>query len=207
MKTTESILLIATVGLGVVFAATQLPGKDRGPSGQGPGASTPGADSSGAASRQTPTTIELLAAKRASLKPLPPTLRNPFRPVANGTVEDVVEVGIRVTGIFGDDRGGDGRLSALVRGTLIGVEHDASLSVVRIKRGEPGLAELLKGKRVREGDTIGCLRVGYVSQRGVVLLYGEERIPVKLHSQGADGAGSEHEASGTPRRETEPKTR
>ncbi len=206
MKTTESILLIATVGLGVVFAATQLPGKGRGQAGQGPGASTPGADSSRAAPRPTPT-IELLVAKRASLKPLPPTLRNPFRPVANGTAEDMVEIGIRVTGIFGDNHGGDGRLSALVRGTLIGAEHDASLSVVRIKRGEPGLAELLTGKRVREGDTIGCLRVGYVSQRGVVLLYGEERIPVRLHSQGTDGAGSEREASGTHLPETEPKTR
>ncbi len=206
MKTSESILLIATVGLGVVLAATQLPGKGRSQPGQGPGASTPGADGSGAAPRQSPT-IELLVAKRASLKPLSPTLRNPFRPPAKGSIEDMVAVGIRVTGIFGNEHGDDGRLSALVRGTLIGAEHDASLGVVHIARGEPGLAELLKGKRVHEGDTIGCLRVGYVSERGVVLLYGEERIAVKLHPQGADGAGGEHEASGTHPSETEPKTR
>jgi len=189
MKKSESILLIATVGLGVVLAASQLPGKGRGGSIQvATGGSKAAMGGPQAAWRQG-VTLELLVAKRAPLTPLPPTLRNPFRPVSERGVTDELGVGIRVTAIFGDGEGGDERLSALVRGSLIKAD-DAGVATVWVKRSEAGLPELLHGKRVRQGDTIGPLRVVYVGRRGVVLLYEGEQIPLKLHAQGADGAGS-----------------
>jgi hypothetical protein len=220
MKKTELILLVVTVGLGVTFAATRLPGKGRaGPSealdGAGLTAGGQGAALPGAA------TLELLVAKRASLTPLPLSLRNPFRPAGDGPPVREVEVGIRVIGIFGDRDGVDERLAALVTGTLVGPQDDRSgLTVIRMtcdkarldeflngRRVRVGdsvddLAELLEGRRVRQGDTIGGLRVLHVAPRGVVLAYRGERLQIKLYTRGTDPGDSDHDSSGTRPDET-----
>ncbi len=164
MKTSEKILLAGTIGLGLVIAAAHLPGKGRG------GAAPPGPAMRSAvgksAAKVPPATLELLATKQVALKPLPPKIRNPFRPVPEEPVQQEIKDPAPVT-----------------TARKIGAEKVARLRLTGIFDEAGGLAALVNGKVVRAGDRIGELSVVRVTARGVVLEYRGERFFKELYKR------------------------
>jgi hypothetical protein len=163
MKKTEKLLLAATAGLGLVLAVAGLPGKGKGtaPAGApGPAAAAPAAPPEARAA--SPPALELLLTKRAELRPVPPGMRDPFRPPNTNPVRaDAAEQPASQTGAQ--------RLAEL---KLTGVFEEA---------GEP--AALINGKQVRVGDIIGGLRVEEVTSHSVRLEYRGERFVLDLYDR------------------------
>jgi hypothetical protein len=188
MKTSEKILLVVTIGLGVALGATQVGGAGR-------RATPPAAPVAGEpAGKQAPaprarSTLELLASKQAALAPLPTEGRNPFEPdLSEGGVEAVV-VGIKVTGILGESD----PLTALVTGQIVGKRDPAQgLTLLRVAPGERAVEPLLKGLRVQAGQRIGGLTVVRVTGRGVEFRYDDRTFFIELFNRATapPGAGS-----------------
>ena len=163
MRKKEKLLLAGTIGLGLVLAVTQLPGKGRERRGPAEPVAQEPANEGPAKALPPPATLELLATHRVELKPLAPGMRNPFRPVANGA-----SVG--------------GGTITTPEGTTweIGMEKVAQLRLTGILYERTQLAALIDGKPVRAGDRIGELEVVRVTEHGVVLEYRGERFFKKL---------------------------
>jgi len=179
VKKSEKVLLIGTIGFGLVLVASSLPGKG--------GQSAPVADggaqgvSAGPKAKQAPAlTLELLATKRVELTPLPNDLRNPFRLVQEDPRAEQTRLGVQVTAIFGEE----GQLAALVKTKVLEAEKAAGdLTVVRVTAEDGARAALGKSTVVRAGDTIGSLQVVSVKRGGVVLEYRGKRFIGKLHTR------------------------
>ena len=152
MKKSEKILLVGTIGLGLVMAVSVLGGKGgRKAASLGPAGQTAPGTTAKTASRAT---LELLATKRVALEPLEPQLRNPFRPPKVKPEEaetDGLPPGAPVRRI------GMGKVAQL---QLTGIFDEAG-----------GLAALVDGKFVRAGDPVGELRVVKVEPHGVAFEY------------------------------------
>ena len=113
MKKNEKILLIGTIGLGLVLAATVLPGKGKGATQQPQQTEHQGV----VVKKPAPPTLELLASGRVKFEPLPAQMRNPFRAPVYGADHKLVDFSERVealevTGIFNDG----GALVAMING-------------------------------------------------------------------------------------------
>lgn len=179
MKKSEKILLVGTIGVGLVLVATSLPGKGR----RGAAPAGPAVESracGAAVAPAGPGTLELLARGKVALKPLVPGMRNPFRPIRAPSAEVGVQVAIKVTGIFGEE----GEPAAFVKGELIAPgTGTAGLTVVRMADEKERLAVLLKGTLVRAGDTIAELKVVRVGRRGVWLEHRGQRFFVQLYKR------------------------
>jgi hypothetical protein len=155
-------MLVGTIGLGVVLAATHLPGKGRERRTPAEPAAQQPADEEHATALPAPATLELLAAHRVELKPLEPGMRNPFRPVGNGS-------------------SGDQAITTPAGPTWeIGMEKVAALKLTGILYERTRLAALINGKAVRAGDRVGDLTVVRVTEHGVVLEYKGEQFFKKL---------------------------
>jgi hypothetical protein len=163
MRKSEKLLLAGTIGLGLLLAVTQLPGKGHQRRAPEVPAPQPPADNGVGKALPPPATLELLATHRVELKPLAPGTRNPFRPLANGA------------------SGGEGT-GPTARGTAweIGMEKVSELKLTGILDERTRLAALINGKPVRAGDHVGDLTVVRVTEHGVVLEYQGQRFFKKL---------------------------
>jgi hypothetical protein len=163
MKQREKVLLMGTIGLGLVLSVTYLPGKGRERAVPAEPAAQQPAGEDHSEALPPPATLELLATHRVELKPLAPGMRNPFRPVSTGT-------------------SGSGHTVTTPEGTTweIGMEKVAALKLTGILYERTRLAALINGKPVRAGDRVGDLTVVRVTEHGVVLEYQGERFFKKL---------------------------
>lgn len=163
MKKSEKVLLIGTIGLGVVMAVSVVGGK-AGRQAALLGLAAQNVPGTTAAKTAPRATIELLATKRVALEPLEPQLRNPFRPPevrSEETEKDSISPGAPVR--------------------RIGMEKVAQLQLTGIFDEDGGLAALVDGKVVRAGDPVGELRVVKVEPRGVVFEYRGEVFLKKFY--------------------------
>ncbi|MBN1918212.1 MAG: hypothetical protein JW889_09900 [Verrucomicrobia bacterium] len=216
MKKSETLMLVVTVGLGVILGATRLPGRGR--THPAPGASGDGASPAAVTTEQPRATLELLAAGRAELTVMPETLGNPFRSLPDKPVATGVAIVLRVTAVFGQERDADtpaeGQRTALLRGERLTAGTPADGPVVRLDAdtarvdaylkgehvqlaaGDALLVALLRGKLVHAGDVLGPITVEEVASGSVTLRHNGTSIIVKLRTQGWDtraaGGAAEH---------------
>jgi len=201
MKTSEKVLLAATIGLGVILAAACLPGRGRtGRSSAHEGGSLP-AQPAAAKADAVPPTLELLATGGVELAPVPEKLRNPFRPILTMKTRPGVPVELRVTGIFGEE----GNRAALLSGErlepgvpggdgpVIQIEADVTRvdaylkgARVHLSSNDARLVSILRGKLVRVGDTLGGLTIEQVSLWGVRLRFEGEELFVRFMKRVGD---------------------
>jgi hypothetical protein len=186
MKKTEKLLLVASAGLGLVLAVTGLPGRGKGaghpaapPAAAAPVAATPPAVNT------APPTLELLVTQRAPLAPVPPAMRDPFRPPNTNP-----------------PRPGDEAATAHESGA----EKAAQLKLTGLLEERGELAAFINGKVVHAGDIIGGLRVEQVTSHGVWLDYHGERYFLELYKRLGPGEETGGNAPAGGREGTEPVT-
>ena len=178
MKKNEKILLIGTIGLGLVLAATVLPGKGKG--GKPEPEQTEQTEIQGVASKKKARpTLELLASGRVEFEPLLAEMRNPFRAPAHGEENKLADISekvwaLKVTGIFNE--GG-------------------------------GLVAMINGKRRRTGDTIDGLTVRHITRSGIGFEYEGKYLFRTLYKPPTKGTRSDGGPAGAGSDTTKPGTR
>jgi hypothetical protein len=221
MKRSERILLVVTIGLGAVLVAAYLPGRGRMDPGPGDAGGPSAAVPASATTETAPPALELQAAGRVELTPLPARMRNPFRSLPKEAASTRVAVVLQVTAVFGEQenraallRGERLRPGAPADGPVIRVDAnlervDAYLrgERVRLSIGDAELVTLLRGKLVRAGDSVGTITIEGISPRGVTLRWDEELISVDFQKRGGDQDPFGGDASGSGPGATKPTER